>query len=211
MSTGTSTSTSTSVRSSLRWSTADIAVGAALGVACGVIEWGFDFVTAWLFPLMTALLPGMASLLHAVWYFSGPLGLLVIRKPGAAVYVNVVAVSVQNLLGNQFALGFIFVSAALQGLVAEIPFMIARYRRYNLPMTIASGALVAVEYGFWLLFLYYQGVSLFSPRGVIHMVCELVSGVVIAGVFSWFLFRAIAATGALDRFASGRSVRGTVG
>ena len=209
MSTG--TSMSASVRHALRWSTADIAVGAALGVACGVIEWGFDFVTAWLFPLMTALLPGMASLLHAVWYFSGPLGLLVIRKPGAAVYVNVVAVSVQNLLGNQFALGFIFVSAALQGLVAEIPFMIARYRRYNLPMTIASGALVAVEYGFWLLFLYYQGVSLFSPRGVIHMVCELVSGVVIAGVFSWFLFRAIAATGALDRFASGRSVRGTVG
>lgn len=208
MSTG--SSISASVRHSLRWSTADIAVGAALGVACGVIEWGFNFVSTWLFPLMSALLPGLASLLHAFWYFSGPLGVLVIRKPGAAIYVNLVAVCVENLLGNQYSFGFIFVSAALQGLAAEIPFMITRYRRYSLPLTVVSGALVALEYGFWLLFLYFQGVSLFSPRGVIHMASELVSGTVIAGVLTWFLFRAIAATGALDRFASGRSVRGDV-
>lgn len=58
----------------------------------------------------------------------------------------------------------------------------------------------------------YRGVSFLSPRGVIHMISELVggvliAGVLIAGVMSWYLYRAIAATGALDRFASGRALR----
>lgn len=53
----------------------------------------------------------------------------------------------------------------------------------------------------------YRGVSFLSPRGVIHMISELVGGVLIAGVMSWYLYRAIAATGALDRFASGRALR----
>ena len=206
----TSASSSISIRPSLRWNTADIAVGAALGVGCGVIQWGFNFVSAWLFPLMSALLPGFASLLHAIWYFSGTLGLVVIRKPGAAIYVNVVGVAVQMLLGNQFSLSFVFISAALEGVFAEIPFLITRYRMYNLPLTMLAGLLVALEYGFYLLFFRYQAVSLFSPRGIIHITCECIGGVLIAGVFSWYLFRAIAATGALDRFASGRSIRGDV-
>ena len=50
----------------------------------------------------------------------------------------------------------------------------------------------------------YRGVSFLSPRGVIHMISELVGGVLIAGVMSWYLYRAIAATGGVDRFASGR-------
>lgn len=204
------TSISSSITRSLRWTTADIAVGAALGVGCGIVQWGFDFVSSWLFPIMSAILPGLASLFHAVWYFSGTLSIVVIRKPGAAVYVNVVGVAVQMLLGNQFSFGFVFVSAALQGLFAEIPFMITRYRRYNLPLTMLGGALVGVEYGFYLLWFRYQAVALLSPRGIIHMISEIVGGIVIAGVFSWLLFRAIAATGALDRFASGRSLRGTV-
>ena len=36
---------------------------------------------------------------------------------------------------------------------------------------------------------------------------ETMRGVLIAGVMSWYLYRAIAATGALDRFASGRARR----
>ena len=34
------------------------------------------------------------------------------------------------------------------------------------------------------------------------------SGLLIAGILMWYLYRAIARTGALDKFASGREVRG---
>ena len=192
-----------------RWTAADIAVGAALGVACGLVFWGFNFAYAWLSPLIGGILPGLASVLHPLWYFSGPLAVIILRKPGAAIYVNLVGSAAEMLLGNQFSVGFVFASAAMQGLFAEIPFMVTRYRVYNLPISVVSGALVALEYGVYLMLFRYQGVAFLSARGIVHMVSELVGGVLIAGVMSWYLYRAIAATGALDRFASGRAARRT--
>lgn len=188
-----------------RWTSSDIAVGAALGVACGLVFWLFNFAYAWLSPLIGGILPGLASILHPIWYFSGTLAVIILRKPGAAVYVNLVGSAAEMLLGNQFSFGFVFASAALQGLFAEIPFMLTRYKVFNLPICMASGALVACEYGVYLMLFRYQGVAFLSPRGIIHMVSEIVGGVLIAGVMSWYLYRAIAATGALDRFASGRA------
>lgn len=188
-----------------RWTAADIAVGAALGVACGLVFWGFNFAYAWLSPLIGGILPGLASVLHPLWYFPGTLAVIILRKPGAAIYVNLVGSAAEMLLGNQFSVGFVFASAAMQGLFAEIPFMVTRYRVYNLPISVVSGALVALEYGVYLMLFRYQGVAFLSARGIVHMVSELVGGVLIAGVMSWYLYRAIAATGALDRFASGRA------
>ncbi|MBB2955063.1 energy-coupling factor transport system substrate-specific component [Bifidobacterium commune] len=193
--------------SRLRWRAADIAVGAALGVACGVVFWGFNFAYSWISPLLGAVLPGVASLLHAFWYFSGPLAVLIIRKPGAAVYVNFVGSVAEMVFGNSYSFGFVFLSALLQGVFAELPFTIERYRRFNLPLTVVSGVLTAVEYGIFVLVFRFQGVAFLSARGITHMVCEVIGGALIAGVMSWVLYLAIARTGALDRFASGRAVR----
>ncbi|NEG69526.1 ECF transporter S component [Bifidobacterium choloepi] len=194
-------------RRRLRWRPADIAVGAALGVACGVIFWGFNFAYSSISPVLGALLPGCASVLHAVWYFSGTLAVLILRKPGAAVYVNLVGCFAEMVMGNQFGFGFVFVSAILQGLFAELPFAVTRYRRFSLPMAMLSGLCVALEYGVYLMLFQYQGVAFNSPRGIVHMISETIGGVLIAGVASWFLFVAIAKTGALDHFASGREIR----
>lgn len=203
----TSSSARTVARGSYRWRPADIAVGAALGVACGVVFWGFNFAYSAVSPLLGALLPGCASILHAVWYFSGTLAVLILRKPGAAVYVNLIGCFAEMVMGNQFAFSFVFVSAFLQGVFAEIPFAITRYRVFNLPISVLSGLCTALEYGFYLLLFQYQGVALLSPRGIVHMISELIGGALIAGVFSWYLYKAIAATGALDHFASGRALR----
>lgn len=194
----------------LRWTTADIAVGAALGVACGVVFWGFNFFYTAISPMLGEALPGLASVLHAVWYCSGPLAVLIIRKPGAALYVNLVGTVAEMLLGNNFTFTFVLLSAILQGLFSELPFAILRYRRFTMPVTVLAGVLTAVEYGVYLMLFRYQGVSLLSARAMVHMVSEVVGGVLIAGVLAWMLYVAIARTGALDRFASGRAIRGLV-
>ncbi|WP_044084556.1 ECF transporter S component [Bifidobacterium gallicum] len=191
----------------MRWRTADVAVGAALGVACGVIFWGFNFAYAAISPVLSAILPGVTSIMHAVWYFSGPLAMLILRKPGAAMFVNVVTVLAQMVMGTQYDIVMTFASAILQGLFTELPFYVTRLRVFTLPITMISGVCVALEYGVFLLFTRYQGVSLLSPRGMVHIITEVIGGVVIAGLATWFLFMAIARTGALDRFASGRAVR----
>lgn len=102
------------------------------------------------------------------------MAVIILRKPGAAVYVNLVGSAAEMLLGNQFSFGF--ASAALQGVFAELPFALTRYRVFNLPISMTSGALVALEYGVYLMLFRYQGVSFLSPRGVIHMISELVGG-----------------------------------
>lgn len=190
---------------SLRWRTADIAVGAALGVACGIIFWGFNFAYGALSPVLGAVFPGLASLFHAVWYFSGPLALLIIRKPGAALYVNLVGTLAEMIIGNEYGAGFVFVSAILQGLFAELPFLLTRYRKFTVSISMVSGLCVALEYGLYLMLFRYQGVAFISPRGITHMICEVIGGVVIAGLGSWMIFRALLRTGALSQLASGRS------
>ena len=152
--------------SSLKWQPLDIAVGATLGAACGVIFWGFNFAYMPISSVFGAILPGFASIVHAVWYFS----------------------------------------ALLQGVFAEIPFALTRYRMFNLPISIASGALVALEYGTYLMLFRYVGVSFVSPRGIVHMISEVTGGVLISGVMAWYLMLAIAKTGVLDRLASGRAL-----
>lgn len=191
----------------LRWTTADIAVAAALGIAAGVVFWGFNFAYSSISPILGGLLPGFASILHAVWYFSGTLAVLILRKPGSAVFVNLVGCAAEMLIGSSFSFGFVFLSAALQGLFAELPFALTRYRVFNLPISILSGVSTAVEYGVYLMLFRYQGVAFLSPRGIVHMVSEIIGGALIAGVCSWYLYLAIAKTGVLDSFASGRAVR----
>lgn len=192
--------------SSLKWQPLDIAVGATLGAACGVIFWGFNFAYMPISSVFGAILPGFASIVHAVWYFSGTLAVLILRKPGAALYVNLIGTLVETVIGSQFDLGFVIISALLQGVFAEIPFALTRYRMFNLPISIASGALVALEYGTYLMLFRYVGVSFVSPRGIVHMISEVTGGVLISGVMAWYLMLAIAKTGVLDRLASGRAL-----
>lgn len=149
--------------SSLKWQPLDIAVGATLGAACGVIFWGFNFAYMPISSVFGAILPGFASIVHAVWYFSGTLAVLILRKPGAALYVNLIGTLVETVIGSQFDLGFVIISALLQGVFAEIPFALTRYRMFNLPISIASGALVALEYGTYLMLFRYVGVSFRQP------------------------------------------------
>lgn len=79
-----------------------------------------------------------------------------------------------------------------------------RYRRWTLGVTLLSAVAIGIVYNFYLLFFYYQAFSFFSPRGLIGTACELLSAVVFAGFGSWVLYRALAKSGVLTRFASGR-------
>ena len=101
-----------------------------------MIYWSASLLSSWIFPLMTAILPGMAALLHGVFYFPCTLSLLILRKPGAAVYVGIISVLVEILPGNAYNGPMIFVQALVEALCAELAFGIFRYRRWTLGTTI---------------------------------------------------------------------------
>ncbi|OSP07688.1 ECF transporter S component [Microbacterium sp. LEMMJ01] len=210
MSTSTSASSSTKTtgapaRGYLRWRIVDIVVASVLGVAAGLIFLAWN--VGYLGPkaLLEPLLPGLQGLLDGPWLFAGVLGGLIIRKAGAAIYVELLAAVVSALIGNQWG-GFLTLEAGLvQGLGAELVFLLFFYRRWSLPVAILAGAGAALAGGINNLILWYAGSG--PAFTVIYLVSTVISGAVIAGALSWVLARGIAATGALDRFGSGREAR----
>ncbi|WP_336500227.1 ECF transporter S component [Microbacterium paraoxydans] len=210
MSTSTSASasaktTAAPARGYLRWRVVDIVVASVLGVAAGLIFLAWN--VGYLGPkaLLEPLLPGLQGLLDGPWLFAGVLGGLIIRKAGAAIYVELLAAVVSALIGNQWG-GFLTLEAGLvQGLGAELIFLLFFYRRWSLPVAILAGAGAALAGGINNLVLWYAGSG--PAFTAIYLVSTVISGAVIAGALSWVLARGIAATGALDRFGSGREAR----
>lgn len=188
-----------------RWRIVDIVVASVIGVAAGLIflAWNVGYLGP--SALLEPLLPGLQGLLDGPWLFAGVLGGLIIRKVGAAVYVELLAAVVSALVGNQWG-GFLTIEAGLvQGLGAELVFLLFFYRRWSLPVAALAGAGAALAGGINNLILWYAGAD--AAFTTIYLISALVSGVVIAGILSWVLARGIAATGALDRFGSGREAR----
>src|SRR5690242_18725594 len=85
-----------------RWRVVDIVVASVLGVAAGLIFLAWN--VGYLGPkaLLEPLLPGLQGLLDGPWLFAGVLGGLIIRKAGAAIYVELLAAVVSALIGNQW-------------------------------------------------------------------------------------------------------------
>ena len=194
--------------SRLQWRIVDIVVASVIGVASGLIFlfWNIGYLGP--SALLSSLLPGLQGLLDGPWLFAGVLGALIIRKPGAAIYTEVLAAVVSALIGNQWG-GFLTLEAGLvQGLGAELVFLAFRYRVWTLPVAVLAGIGAALAGGINNLVLWYSGADLAFT--IVYLVSTAISGALIAGALPWVLVRGLARTGALDRFASGRAVRARV-
>ena len=190
---------------SLRWRVIDIVTAAVLGIACGLIFVAWNPVGGAAFDVLGKVLPGLGGLAAGIWLLGGTLGGYVIRKPGAALFVEVLAASVSMALGSQWAIATLY-SGLAQGIGAEIVFALVAYRRFNVWVAAAAGGLsFACE---WFLELFTEGnLAKEVSFNVVYLVSGMASGIVLAGILAWALTNALAKTGALDRFASGRGAR----
>ncbi|WEV66471.1 ECF transporter S component [Bifidobacterium sp. ESL0764] len=190
---------------SLKWRVVDIVVAAAIGVASSLIYWLAAVLTAAPWSLIDAIIPGLAGILNGLWLFAGPLASIIVRKPGAAVFAELVAAILEALLGNQWGGVETVLIALIQGVLAELVFAAFRYRKWNIGVTMLSGALSGV--GCWAYSFVKKLIAMKSTAayGPVYFATTVVSGVVIAGVLMWLLYLALAKTGALDKFASGHT------
>jgi energy-coupling factor transport system substrate-specific component len=192
--------TATLTTPSYRWRVVDIVVAATIAVACGAIFVGWN-IASHVLDGAGALLPGIQAIGYGPWLLGGPLAALIIRKPGAALFGELVAAAVSMLLGAQWGLQTLE-SGLVQGLAVEIVFAAFLYRAWSWPVAALAGAAAGLVAGFndWLF--WYQG---YAPAYLaVYIVAATISGAVIAGIGSWALVKALARTGALSRFASGR-------
>ncbi|GAB3624695.1 ECF transporter S component [Mariniluteicoccus endophyticus] len=186
------------------WRVVDIVVCAVLGVACGLIFFGWNSVGMSAFTALDALTPGIGGLAAGVWFLAGPLGGLIIRKPGAALFAELLAGFVSMALGNQWGWTTMY-SAFAQGLGAEIVFAVFAYRRWNVMVAVLAGLLAGL--GAWVNEFILGNHAKGAEFNAIYLVCTALSGAVLAGLLAWVLMRALASAGALNRFAAGREAR----
>ena len=187
---------------STRWRTVDIVVAAVIAVAFGVVFWAWNYVWAAADPLFEAFKPAQ-YILSGVWLMPAVVAPLVVRKPGAAIFAEVVAASVSALLGSLWGLD-VLLSGLVQGAGAEIVFAIFLYRRWGLPTAALAGAAAAVGMAIHDLWVYYPPSAGYDLGFYIPVVIAMIaSGVLIAGVGGHALVRALASTGVLRAFPSG--------
>jgi energy-coupling factor transport system permease protein len=185
---------------SRRWRTVDIVVTAVLGVAFGVVFWAWNLLWAATGTAFTAFPPAQA-LMYGVWLLPAVVAPLIVRKPGAAVFAETVAAIVSALLGAQWG-AQVILYCLLEGLAGELGYAAFRYRRFGwlqaLLSAVFAGAMAAV------LDLFYWYPAWTSGWKLTYVVTVVASTVVIAGIGGMLLVRALARTGALSSFASGR-------
>jgi energy-coupling factor transport system substrate-specific component len=183
------------------WRTVDIVVTAAIAVAFGVVYWAWIQIYN-LAGVAFAGFPPAQNVVDGMWLVAGVLAGLVVRKPGAALFAELVAASIEALLGGTWGLDTL-ASGAIQGFGAEIVFAATRYRVWDLTIAIIAGAVSAAAGWLHDLPLYYA--ELTPGDWIVLLVIYVISGAVIAGVGSWWLMRLLAQSGVLAQFPSGRA------
>jgi len=176
-----------------RWRTRDIVVTAVIGVAFGVVFAAWN--TAWA-PIEAAL--GIARFLfYGPWLVPAVLAPLIVRKPGAAVFAEMVAAGVSTLFGSPWGPDTLL-SGFVQGAAAELVFALALYRNWSIPVVglaaLASAAAAWIHD--WVLYFPTLGVEAMIPIGILIAVSSLV---IVAGG-SLFLERALRRAGVLQGF-----------
>lgn len=182
------------------WRTVDIVVAAAIGVAFGVVFWGWGNLWNVLEPAFGAYPPGRAFM-YGMWLVPAVLGALVIRKRGAALFTEIVASVVSAIVGTPWGL-YVVAYGAAEGAAAELVFALALYRSWRLPAALGAGAAAGGAAALLDLAFYYPDWAV--DWQVVYGALVVASSILLAGLGSWLLVRALARTGVLAPFGSGR-------
>lgn len=179
----------------------DILVTSVLGVAFGVVFWAWNLLWNGPFAAVFAGFKPAGGLIYGVWLVPAVLCPLVVRKPGAGVYGELLAAVVSTLLGSPWGLVTVLYGL-FQGLAGEFAFAATGYRGWRLPTAVVGGALAGAAAALLDLVQFYGTWS--GAWQATYAALVVLSAAVLAGGGGWALTRALAATGVLDAFPAGR-------
>ena len=188
------------------WRVVDIVVAAVLAVAFGVVFQVWNV----LWEATTFVFPPFRGAIYGVWMIPAVLVPLVVRRPGAALFAEVVAAAASMLFGAQWGL-LTVLYGVVQGAAAELVFAFGLYRSWTLPVALLAGAAAGIGGALLDIPLFYS--EIFSGENwgvdwqVLYVGIVAVSSALIAGLGSWLLVRALAQTGVLSGFPSGAEQR----
>ena len=184
------------------WRVVDILVAASLAVAFGAVFQGWNLLWSAAGPVFAAF-PPLQGFMYGVWMLPAVIVPLVVRRPGAALIGETVAAATSALFGAPWGL-LTIVYGLMQGGAAELVFAFGLYRRWGLLVSLLAGGAAGAAGALLDLVLYYPDWA--AGWQATYAALVIPSAAIIAGIGGWLLVRALAATGVLSPFPSGREV-----
>ncbi|SDO56516.1 ECF transporter S component [Alkalicoccus daliensis] len=186
------------------WKLKEIVLMSILGVVFAFIYLGFFLFGQTLrnFLIPFGLAPFAYEFIFGIWFIVSIIAAYIIRKRGAAFWSELIAGTVQVLVGSP-AGPMLIISAAIQGLGAEAVFAATKWKNYTLPVLVAAGMSAAVFSYAWGWF--NSGLAALAPGLIIAtLLVRIVSGALLAGVLGKWIGDQLAKTGVLRGYALGK-------
>ncbi len=174
------------------WRTRDIVIAAVIGVAFGVA-----FVLAggpW--KALESMGP-LQNLFYGIWLLPAIVAPLIVRKPGAALFAEMVAAGLSAILGSAWGVDTLL-SGFVQGAAAELVFAFTLYRSWNVAVLAVAGLASAAAAFVHDVVVWYPGFA--TDVLVVIAISMAISGLILVPLVSIALVRALRTTGVLDGF-----------
>lgn len=187
-----------------QWKLKEIVLMSIFGVVFAVIYLMFYFFGQGLRNFLTpfGLAPFGYEIIFGIWFIVSIIAAYVIRKPGAAFWSELIAGTVQVLIGSPAGPQLI-ISAAIQGLGAEVVFAATRYRNFSLSVLILAGMSAAIFSYAWGWF--QSGLAALTPELIVAtLAVRIISGALLAGLLGKWISDQLAQTGVLRGYALGK-------
>ncbi|MCR6109659.1 ECF transporter S component [Bacillus sp. A301a_S52] len=187
-----------------QWKLKEIVLMSIFGVVFAVIYLLFYFFGQGLRNFLTpfGLAPFGYEIIFGIWFIVSIIAAYVIRKPGAAFWSELIAGTVQVLIGSPAGPRLIL-TAAIQGIGAEIVFLATRYRNFSLHILVLAGMSAAVFSYAWGWF--SSGLAALTPGLIVAtLAVRVLSGALLAGVLGKYISDQLAQTGVLQGYALGK-------
>ncbi|MFB5190285.1 ECF transporter S component [Alicyclobacillus fastidiosus] len=177
------------------WKLRDVIVMVVLAIVAGALYRVWDILYAF---IPTAVYAGQAAM-TGLWMIASVLVAYIVRRPGAALLAELIAASVELVLGGQWGLSNL-TAGLIQGIGAELAFLLFIYRGYHIVSCCLAGVLAALAAVLqW--FFQYGGNALTAGTQVSYVIVALVSGALLGGVLPKLIAGALYRAGVLRNFA----------
>lgn len=190
-----------------QWKLKEIVLMSILGVVFGIIYLAFFLIGQGIQNILVpfGLAPFGYEIIFGIWFIVSIITAYIIRKPGVAFTAEVIAGITEVLLGTTAGPALIL-SAAVQGVGAELAFALTRWKDYRLRVLIFSGITAALISFAWHLF--SSGIIALAPWLIIAtLIVRVVSGALLAGVLGKWISDQLAKTGVLRGYALGKELQ----
>jgi energy-coupling factor transport system substrate-specific component len=175
-----------------RWRTRDIVVAAVIGVAFGVAFWVFGAVWR-----AVEFIGPVQNILYGAWLMPALVAPLIIRKPGAALFAELVAAGLSALLGSTWGVDTLL-SGFVQGAAAELVFAFTLYRLWSFPVLAAAGLAASAAAFVHDVVVWYAGFA--ADVLLVIAITMAISGLILLPAASIALVRALRRAGVLEGF-----------